>query len=100
MFGIKQIFNKIEERVNKLEDEALGEEIDGFFGSHYISGGLKEDMKEIREDFKELNKRFNALLKHFKIEYHEITDKNGSTIVKEVFKKIKKKKVKDSDYED
>lgn len=101
MFGIEKI-KQLEKQVEELENKIFGEKLCSIFGRYSAErfGGVIEENKNLKEELTYLSKRFNTLLKHLKIEYHEITDKNGSTKVTEVYKKAKKVKPKKERYYD
>jgi len=107
------MFNKdLEKRVKELERQIMVEvnkEGKPFFNLCDIYGGLMfgyrktlaDKVSDHDKEISKLERRFDLLLKHFELEYHKITDENGSTKVKEVYKKAKKvKKSKKDDYED
>ena len=109
------MFNKdLEKRVNELERQIMVEveedkEEKPFFNLYDIYAKsmfgyrktLADKVSDHDKEISKLERRFDLLLKHFELEYHKITDENGTTKVKEVYKKAKKvKKSEKEDYDD
>jgi hypothetical protein len=100
------MFKDIKNRLAKLEREVFAskEEEDNWtsivdraiFRSFCGEAGdkLVDKVDRQNKQLSKLQARFDLLLKHFKLEYHKITDENGSTTVSEGYKKAKKKKIK------
>lgn len=95
-------YEELEKRVREVEDEVLGEKQFLYWGGYGRCGGIAKTVPIIGEQIDKLQSKFDLLLKHFELEYHKITDENGSTKVKEVYKKAKKvkKSKKNDDYDD
>lgn len=96
--------NLVELRLEKLEHQVFAEknEEDKHLGLLWaydviVRGRGDTLVNKTDSTMNKLNKlqdRFDLLLKHFELEYHKITDENGSTKVKECYKKAKKVKTK------
>ncbi len=53
---------------------------------------LKAQLEAEQQERQSLQHRFDLLLTHLKLEYHKITDENGTKTVNEVYQKLKKQK--------
>lgn len=89
------MFNKqLVKDIQKLKDEVFGSQNEyvSFFGFKHFFGSpsLSKRIESLAYRVEKNEHRFELLLKHLGLEYHKITDENGSTQVKEVYKKIKK----------
>ena len=108
----KDLEKRVKELERQLEVKKEDKEEEPFFNLYDIYAKSMFDYRETLADkvsdhdkeISKLERRFDLLLKHFELEYHKITDENGSTKVKEVYKKAKKvkksKKQDDYDYDD
>jgi len=93
---IKNRLSKLEKQVFAVKEEKNGRKpfynlMSLYYDLDY-NPTMVQKVDELNTRLKKLQERFDLLLKHFKLEYHKITDENGTTTVSEGYKKAKKQK--------
>lgn len=96
--------NELRSDVKKLKEQVYGrsketktpqnyvEYYNSIFRWSWSDVTLKEQVDRLEKVLDKHEARFELLLKHLNIEYHKLTDENGSTTIKEEYRKRKKVK--------